>query len=83
MYMGVVARPRPDKNFDGKILLLRVSKEKVLKQAASNQRFADNIHLNNSLREGDWRSLHVPRMTVLELRGAIVDYYQLEDDVAD
>ena len=30
MFMGVVARPRPDKNFDGKVFLERVSKNVVI-----------------------------------------------------
>ena len=32
MFMGVVGKPRPDKNFDGKILFKRVSKNVTVKQ---------------------------------------------------
>ena len=45
MYMGVVGRPRPEHNFDGKILLLRVSEPRQLKQATSNERFVDDAML--------------------------------------
>ena len=32
MFMGVVDRPRPDKKFDGRNLLVRVSRTNVIKK---------------------------------------------------
>ena len=43
MFMGVVARPVANKNFDGKILLERVSKEEVLQRRSTNQNFSPDI----------------------------------------
>jgi hypothetical protein len=83
MYMGLIGRPNKTYGFDGKILLIRVSEERELKQATTNERFVDDGALNSLLKEGVWRQLHTPWMTVAELRGAVVNEYQLEDDIAD
>jgi len=83
MYMGVVARPRPEHNFDGKILLLRVSERRQLKQATANERFVDDALLNAMLKEGEWRKLYSDDMTISELRAVVCDTYQLEDAIAD
>jgi hypothetical protein len=83
MYMGLNGRPHPDKGFDGKILLLRVSEQQELKQAMNNEQFVDNSMLNQMIKDGDWWQLHSLGMTIAELRGTVTDNYQLEDDVAD
>jgi len=51
MYMGIVARPRPEHNFDGKVLLLRVSEQRQLKQATSTECFVDDALLNAMIKK--------------------------------
>ena len=49
MFMGVIARPREDRNFDGKILLERVSEEKTLTRNSTNQNFSVDLNVNTHL----------------------------------
>jgi hypothetical protein len=83
MYMGVVARPRDDQNFDGKILLLRVSREKQLLRATGSERFVSDATMNGLIREGEWRHCCTDGMTVGELRATVVENYDMDDTVAD
>jgi hypothetical protein len=83
MYMGVVGRPNLEQNFDGKILLLRVSRPKQLSRATGSERFVSDATMNGLLKEGGWRSCYVGGMTVGELRATVVESYDMEDDVAD
>jgi len=83
IYMGVIARPRPEHNFDGKILPLRVSDVRQLTQATSNERFVDDAILNGMLKKGAWRELFHDGMTVSELRAVVCKNYQLEDSIGD
>jgi hypothetical protein len=83
MYMGVVGRPRPEYNFDGKILLLRVSEKREMKQAATNERFVDDLTANNMLRKGFWQQYYTENMTIAELWAVVTESFVLQDDVAD
>ena len=67
MFMGVADRPRPDKGFDRKILLERVS---------THQRFSDDVNINSLIKNGQWRNLYVPDSSMpcvdlIELIGVI------------
>ena len=42
MFMGVVANPNPEKGFDGRILLERISEEVEVKKKYTHQRFTDD-----------------------------------------
>jgi hypothetical protein len=83
MYMGIVGRPNAERNFDGKILLLRVSKSKQLSRATVSEQFVSDAALNALLKEGQWKNCFVPGMTVGELHAAVVETFEMEDDVAD
>jgi hypothetical protein len=52
MHMGVVARPREEYGFDGRIFLERVAAPVARKKASSNQRFTDDAVLNAELKDG-------------------------------
>ena len=41
MYMGVVGRPIPEKNFDGRVHLERVSQTKTVQKMMAHQNFSD------------------------------------------
>ena len=48
--MGVVGRPRPDKNFDGRIFLERISKTCTIKKRTTNQRFSNDDLINSEIK---------------------------------
>ena len=52
MFLDVVARPRLDKGFDGKIDLRRVSEMKSRKKSATNQNFMHDAVINSYLKNG-------------------------------
>jgi len=83
MFMGVVARPRPEHNFDGTIMLKRVSKTQTVTRATSHHRFSDDIMVNYQIKTGDWRSLYVEGMKVGDLSEVVVEAYNLDGYVAD
>jgi hypothetical protein len=83
MYMGVVGRPNVERSFDGKILLLRVSRSKRLSRATVSERFVNDAALNGLLKQGQWRNCYVDGMTIGELRAAVVENFDMADDVAD
>ena len=51
--MGVVGRPRPDKNFDGRIFLERISKTYTIKK---EQRIRDLVMMFSSIRKSKMAS---------------------------
>lgn len=55
MAFGAIAAPMPEYNFDGKVLLECVSKLKTVKQSSQNQKFTDDLHINNELKKGVWQ----------------------------
>lgn len=87
MYMGVVANPIPEKEFDGKIFLKRVSKFVKYKQMSHNQNFTHDASANGLLKDGDWldetAGLVVNGMTLGDLKEVIAEVYALEDDIRD
>jgi hypothetical protein len=82
MFMGVVAPPHPEHDFDGKIFLKRVSKDEYCKKTSYQQNFSDNYHVNQLLRDGEWmETCYLPDMCPRHLFEAIKDTYDLEDDI--
>ena len=55
MFMGVFGRPRPDKNFDGRIFLEIISKTYTIKKRTANQRLSDDVLINSEIKNGKWR----------------------------
>ena len=53
MFMGVVANPVPERDFDGKIFLRRISKEEKYKKKSHHQNFTDDASLNGLLKDGE------------------------------
>ena len=87
MYLGVVAKPIPSKEFDGKIHLTRVSETTEYKQRTHNKNFHDHATTNAMIRNGKWYSREagfiVDGMTLGDLRVALTVNYQLEEQVAN
>ena len=58
MFLGVVAPPDVENEFDGKIMIERVSKQKETRYNQHHQSFHDEYMVNNSLKKGEWRDLY-------------------------
>ena len=85
MFMGVVAKPQPDRGFSGRIHLERISEDVTVARRTTHQRFSDDRLVNQQLKNGEWRKL-VPDnsdMTSLELAHLIGEVYELENAVVD
>ena len=85
MFMGVVACPRKDKNFDGKILMERVSKEKTIRTETTHTNFSSDVVTNHLINSGKWREIgnfnEDTNWTVSELLETVVSYYDLSEEV--
>ena len=83
MFMGVVGRPRPDKNFDGHSFLEKISKTYKNYKKTANQRFSDDVLINSEIKSGKWRHFYVPDMICNDLKKIVGDVYELEDYIID
>ena len=69
MFMGVVGRPVPHRNFDGRIFLERVSKRKYIQTCTSHTNFSDDALINGEIKKGKWRDLISDlHLTVLDIK---------------
>ena len=85
MYLGVVARPRENFDFDGRVYLECVSKKKVITKETTHTRFTDDVIMNADLRQNGWRRL-VPdgsAIKVADLIDSIVEEYDIDEEVAE
>ena len=83
MFMGVVGRPIKTKNFDGRIHLERVSKTVVVSRLTSHQNFCEDVQINEQVKRGGWRDLHVEGMTLHGMACTLQEVYGLDDAVID
>ena len=85
MFMGVVGNPIPERGFDGRIFLERISKDEVVTKKMSHQRFSDDRLVNHQIKTGDWRSLVTPQLEIptQELATLIGNVYDLEEAIVD
>ena len=82
MFMGIIAPPDLQHDFDGKIMLKRVSRQTESKQVTHHQRFSVNYHINQLIKDGEWKeACLLPGMVGWQLFETIQDTYDLEDDV--
>lgn len=84
MYLGVVGRPIPEHDFNGKIFLKRVARDKEYMRTIHSQNFSDDAGINGLLKSGDWHKLVVDEsMTIEDLRVSIAENYFLDADIQD
>lgn len=57
MFIGVMACPHPDRNFDGKVLMLRVSQTKIAQKKTYFKLIVDDYTVNKEI-NANWRDLH-------------------------
>ena len=81
MFLGVVARPVKHRNFDGKILLERIAKDKVITTATSHTNFTDDALCNKEIKNGSWRD-HIifENSTADDIIIYISEQYRLSED---
>ena len=85
MYLGVVANPNEEKDFDGRIYLERVSRQKTVTRASRNSRFSVDVLVNQALVDGAWKDIVREEencTTVLDLKEKVSDMYDLDEYVA-
>ncbi|GFH50773.1 predicted protein [Chaetoceros tenuissimus] len=68
---------------NGLVYLKRVSEKKKTKKNSKNTKFVNDAKTNNLLKDGDWRNLFEPRMSVGELFHNIKERYRLTEVKAD
>ena len=69
-------------DFDGKIMIKRVSKQIKSKTATHHQIFSVNYHINQLIKDGEWKGTCVmPVMEPWQLFETIQDTYDLDDNV--
>ena len=89
MYLGVVAQPRPDKSFNGRIMLKRVANTKKVEAKTRNELFSTDVKINCAIRYGDelghkdWYDLHANGMTAEDLCDSIAQFYELSEFVSE
>ena len=57
MYMGVVACPNREQNFDGRVFMKRVSEQKKVTKGSRNNWFSIDLHMNDELNQGHWHAI--------------------------
>ena len=57
MFMGVVGRPVPHRQFDGKIFMERVSETKFITKCTAHTNFSDDALINSEIKNGKWKEM--------------------------
>lgn len=83
MFLGVVACPHQEREFDGRVFLERISKPKTVTRTSRNKNFSVDVLVNDAIKAGEWLEFYVDGMDVSELLGVIVDTYDLDGLVAE
>ena len=83
--MGVVARPLPHRQFDGKIMLERVSEEVPITRLGSHMNFTDDAITNSMIRNGEWRILFtsIENISGCDLLSTVCEHYALDEAIGD
>ena len=84
MFMGIVGRPQRHRDFNGKILMHRVSKRRYITSLTAHTNFTDDAVLNAQIKEGEWRHLiDVTIKTGDDLKFFFANTYELENEIVD
>lgn len=80
MCLGVVARPQPEHNFDGKIGMWRVADMRPLRRAVVHRNLSHDIATNEAI-TSKWRQVVHEDMTVREMQDAIASSWNVDAPV--
>ena len=84
MFMGIVGRPIPHRDFNGKIFMERVPRTRLVTTATAHTNFSDDALVNDAIKKGDWKLLVDSLLTTIEdLRNLIAGSYNLEGSIVD
>jgi hypothetical protein len=84
MFLGVVANPQPEHDFDGRIAIERVSQQKIISRSSRNKRFSVDVLVVEAIARGEWREqLITPGMLVDDLLESMKTQYDLDEYVSD
>ncbi len=83
MFMAAITTPCEEQNFDGKISLIRLSRQHILQQDTYRQKFHQDNEINQLLLDSDWRKLYEDNYNVAKLLTLISDYYELQEDIEE
>ena len=83
MFLGVVACPNDERDFDGRVFLKRISERKPAAKTSRNKRFSIDVMVNEDIIKGGWKRLIVDGMTSSELLQAIAGHYDLDEFVSE
>ena len=81
MFMAVVGRPLPHRNFNGKIHIERVSETKFISKCTAHTNFSDDAIVNDELKSMAWKSIISTESTCEDFLQVIQGAYQLEEYV--
>ena len=80
--MGVIGRPQPHHNFDGKILMKRVSKVKYISTRTTHNNFSHDAIVNSHIKMGEWRKLVDDTLTTPEdLKFLFLKSYGISEEI--
>jgi len=83
MYLGVVAAPRVDYSFDGRVCLHRVSRRKTLARASRNKRYSVDVLVVEAIVRGEWHNFVAPGSLVGDVLESIKTNYDLDEYVCN
>jgi hypothetical protein len=85
MFQGIVSKPYPEHNFDGHIMIKRVSEKHVTKKTSYNTGYDDSYHINSLLRDGEWMFTCTidDNTSIQEVLSEIHCIYGLEDSIIE
>ena len=80
IFLGVVGKLLPHRDFDGELLLDRVSEEVEVIRMTLHQNFSDNVLVNNTIKDGEWRMIVnvITYLSLSDIINTIAEYYDLE-----
>ena len=84
MLLAVVGRPLPHRNFNGKIYMERVSKEKFVATKTAQSNFLFDAVINSEIKNGAWKDLiSINNTEISTLRDIVTNAYNLDGYVSD
>jgi len=86
MFIAASSMPNEEHDFDGKIYIKRISKDKTTECTSFNQGFHFNRDINQMLKNGEWRELYPNSDSTFlfgDLRELITEHFELDDNIGD
>ena len=79
MFLGVVRRSTPCRDFDGKVLLELVSEKVEVTKLTTHQKIVNDILIHNTIKLGEWNNIYEGSSTLscTEIIDSIIVSYAL------